>query len=118
MPFAPQCLDSRGPECLRSVTVIGSLDVRARLASDDSRSQAREQAGCDRSLVAGRDRLSDHEIHEHEMADEGYRCWKKLLLVVAVRWRKTEVILSLRCGEMEVWRWPALPAHSWPRLSV
>lgn len=93
MLLAPQCLVSRGPECLRSVTVIGSLDVRASWASDVSRAQARRQVGCVRSLV-GRDRESDQEFHEHEM-DEGYRYWKKQLLVVAAGWPKTRTILSV-----------------------
>lgn len=29
MLIAPQCLDSGGPECLRSAAVIGSLDVKS-----------------------------------------------------------------------------------------
>ena len=63
MLLAPQCPDSRGPECILSVAVIGWPgrnglgSLRGRVTSELSRE--------------GREWQSDQEIHEHEM-EEGY----------------------------------------------
>lgn len=63
MLLAPQCLDSRGPECLRSGAVIGVLDVKCRSRSEAGHVARRAVGKVGRDRV---DRLSGLAIYGHE----------------------------------------------------
>lgn len=75
---APQCLVPRGPDGLRSVAVIGVVDVRARSRSESERAAWRAEGKVGRGrgemISSGREwQLSDQEIQTNgHNRREGY----------------------------------------------